>query len=619
VPTPPSLPAASRLSPSSRRLLLGAALLLGCLIFGAIAYRLSLHLLLKGERERAIQRLEYHALTLEGVLTRYEALPGLLALEHRLHEHLAQPRNPQRLQASNAYLKTAQSGAGISSAYLIDTRGHTLAASNWDKPGSFVGQNYAFRPYFREAMKGGLGRFFGVGATTGEPGYFLAAPVRGNGLDSDGERGAIKGVVTIKVNLQPFEEALAKSGDTVLLADSEGVIFLTPRDEWRYRTLAPLTPLARERLAASRQYGDSSLTPLIRDAALEDGSVRIALTDQRPRDLLMESRAVGHLGWRVVLLSDPAEARRTAAGAGFTAAFALAFVLALLAHQRLRRRRKEELVQAKAELEAAIAARTADLTDKVAALARAEAILRETRDTAVQAGKLAVLGQMSAGMSHELNQPLAALQTFSDNAVALMDLGRLDEVRQNLAMIRQLTARLGRIVTQLKSFSRKGPAEKSPVSVARAIDNALLILEPRRREVNAQIQVAYIPPDLAVLADATRLEQVLVNLLRNGLDAMQGQSAPRLHLSAGLQQQRVRITLRDEGPGLPPEVQAHLFEPFYTTKPVGEGLGLGLAISLAIVEGFGGRLEGGNAPDGGAEFSVILEAAPAASPNNTPT
>ena len=238
---------------SRRRVLLGAALLGACLLFGWLAYRVALTIFLDGERRHAARRLEFYALSLDATLARYEALPGLLALENRLHDLLQQPANAALAKASNVYLKTAQGGAEISVAYLIDRKGRTLAASNWDKPGSFVGQNYAFRPYFREAIKGSLGRFYGVGATTGEPGYFLAAPVRENG------HGPVQGVVTIKVNLAPFEAALAKSGDTVLLADDEGVIFLAPRDEWRYRTLAPLSPLARERLAASRKYGDSPL------------------------------------------------------------------------------------------------------------------------------------------------------------------------------------------------------------------------------------------------------------------------------------------------------------------------------------------------------------------------
>lgn len=600
MPFPP-LPATPTFS--RRRLLLGAALFGACLLFGWLAYRLALGIFLDGERQNASRRLEFYALSLEATLARYEALPGLLALETRLHELLQQPANGPLIQASNTYLQTARSGAEISAAYLIDRDGRTLAASNWDRPGSFVGQNYAFRPYFRAAIQGNLGRFYGIGSTTGEPGYFLAAPMR------ESNRGPVRGVVTIKVDLAPFETALTKSGDTVLLADDEGVIFLAPKPEWRYRTLAPLSSQARERLATSRKYGDSPLTPLFGAQALEDGAVRLAVADQPPRRLFPESQTVGSQGWRLVLLIDPEAARRSALGAGFTAALALAFAFALVAHQNLRRKRRAELHQAHAELEATIAARTADLTQKVEALKQTEAILRQTRDTAVQAGKLAVLGQMSAGMSHELNQPLAALQTFSDNAVALLDLGRMQEVRENLLMISQLTARLGRIVTQLKSFARKGPAEKSTVPVVRAVENALLIVEPRRRELQAAIEVPTISPDLTVVADATRLEQVLVNLLRNGLDAMQGLPSPHLHLSAGQEAGRVRIAIRDEGPGLPPEALAHLFEPFYTTKPVGEGLGLGLAISLAIVEGFGGRLEGGNCPTGGAEFAIILEAA----------
>ncbi|NMG66751.1 sensor histidine kinase [Azoarcus indigens] len=600
----PSLPP---LLPPPRRLLLVGGLALACLLFAALAYQLALAAFLDGEREAASRRLAFYALSLEGALARHEALPGLLALEPRLHQLLDHPQDAAAVAACNAYLQRAQAGAGISVAYLIDLQGHTLAASNWNQPGSFVGHNYGFRPYFREAAAGGLGRFYAVGVTTGEPGYFLAAPVREGGR----EGGAVRGVITIKVNLAASEAELSGGGDSILLADAAGVVFLAAEPAWRYRTLAPLPPATRAALAATRQYGDSPLQPLAPSHPLHDGTVRLDDGSRFTRELIMQSRPVGSLGWRAVLLADPADAHRSALGVGFAAAFALAFVLAVLAHQRLHRTRREELRRAQAELEQAIAERTADLTDKVAALRRTQAILSQTRDTAVQAGKLAVLGQMSAGMSHELNQPLAALQTFSDNAAALLELGRLDELRDNLVMIRQLTARLGRIVAQLKSFARKGPAEKRAVDVASAIDNALLILEPRRRELRATVELAPVPAGLAVQADATRLEQVLVNLLRNGLDAMQGQPSPRLHLAAGQRGDEVRITLRDEGTGLPEEVRSHLFEPFYTTKPAGEGLGLGLAISLTIIEGFGGRLEGGNAPQGGAEFTIILDAATA--------
>ena len=275
------------------------------------------------------------------------------------------------------------------------------------------------------------------------------------------------------------------------------------------------------------------------------------------------------------------------------------------AHLRHRQRRREELRRVYAELEDRIAERTADLAGQIAALERTKAILRETRDAAVQAGKLATLGQMSAGVSHELSQPLAALHTFADNAQALLARGRYDDVAENLQMISELIDRTGRIVRQLKSFARQEAATPQPVSVASAIDHALMMLEPRRRELQAMFHVEPCG-DLQLLAEAGRLEQVLVNLLRNGLDAMHGQTAPQLHVRAWAEGAMAHIAVRDHGPGLSADAQRRLFEPFYTTKPAGEGLGLGLAISLTIVESYGGALNAHNMADGGAEFVLSL-------------
>lgn len=575
--------------------------LVGCVVVGVLAYFAAFALSLEAERQLARQRLNFYALSLEATLTRYESLPGLLVLERDLLALLAHPADAQRQAAANRYLETVQGEAGVAAAYLIDRDGNTLAASNWYLAQTFVGQNYAYRPYFREALAGHLGRFYAVGATTGEPGYFLAAPVR--------QSGQVRGVVAIKVGLEAFEQALAKSGDTVMLADAAGVVFLTSRADWRYRTLAPLDATTRARLVEQRQYGSHPLQPLVAATDLRRGSGPVSLPapDGRMHERLVQAQPVGRLGWSLVLLADPAEGRVLAIGAGAAAGFAAAFAAAVAAHLRLRRRREEERRRAHHELEERIAERTADLSAKVAELERTEAILRRTRDGAVQAGKLAVLGQMSAGMSHELNQPLAALHTFSDNAVALLDLGRLGEVRENLQTISQLTGRLGAIVTQLKSFARKAPAELAPVPVDNALANALLIVEPRRRELAVVIDGSAVRSGRCVVAEAVRLEQVLINLLRNGIDAVSGQAEPRLELRVAEEGGRVRIAVRDNGPGIPADALPHLFEPFYTTKPAGEGLGLGLAISLAIVEGFGGRLEAKNLDGGGAEFALLLE------------
>ena len=570
-----------------------------CLLLGETGYQLTLNANLAREHQASAQQLDGLALSLEATLSRHESLPGLLALDPSLLTLLREPGNPARQAAANAYLEAAQQGAAVAVAYLLAADGRTLAASNWRLPQSFVGHQYAFRPYFREALAGGLGRFYGVGVTTGEPGYFLAAPVR--------EGNQVRGVVVLKLNLDALEQALASAGDTLLLADGDGVVFLSSARRWRYHTLTPLPAATAARLASTRQYGGQPIPPLANQPVPLNPTtpVRLALAEAPARDWLVHSRPVGGQGWRLVQLGDPSEARAAAWAVGAASVFASAFVLGLAAHLRHRQRRREELRRVYAELEDRIAERTADLTGQIAALERTKAILRETRDAAVQAGKLATLGQMSAGVSHELSQPLAALHTFADNAQALLARGRYDDVAENLQMISELIDRTGRIVRQLKSFARQEAATPQPVSVASAIDHARMMLEPRRRELQAMFHVEPCG-DLQLLAEAGRLEQVLVNLLRNGLDAMHDQTAPQLHVRAWAEGAMAHIAVRDHGPGLSADAQRRLFEPFYTTKPAGEGLGLGLAISLTIVESYGGALNAHNMADGGAEFVLSL-------------
>nr|WP_259372010.1 ATP-binding protein [Caldimonas mangrovi] len=594
----------------------GVAAALACLLLGLLVHQAVFSSQLDEQRRAATRRLESYALSLQALLDRNEALPALLALEPRLGL-LLDERAPAARDTANRYLQDVAAAAKVSAAYLMNAEGLTVAASNWDQAISFVGQNYRFRPYFQQAVVGKFGRFYGVGVTTGEPGYFLTSRLR--------TPAGRLGVAAVKLNLDPFEDAMEQSGEPLLLSDRDGVVFLSAVPHWKYRVLAPLSHATRARIEQARQYGGLPLPPLREGLALgAGGSEARLLHEGAERNFSIVTQPVGQLGWRMMLLVDQGDAHRAALVSGSAAALAAAVLFGIAMHLRLNRQRHEERVAAEArlrdvhqQLEHRIAERTAALTtanlsleQKVAELERTEAILRQTRDSAVQAGKLAVLGQMSAGMSHELNQPLAALHTLSDNAIQLLAQQRVDETRENLALISQLAARMGRIVRQLKSFARKGPAHLEPVNVADAVDQALLIVEPRRSEADATIDVEPPQPPLRVRADATRLVQVLVNLIRNGLDEVATLDDRRLSIRAQAQGDRIAIRIRDSGPGLSAQVLPHLFEPFYTTKPVGQGLGLGLALSHAIVQGLGGRLEGRNPDGGGAEFTVTLDAAP---------
>jgi two-component system C4-dicarboxylate transport sensor histidine kinase DctB len=235
--------------------------------------------------------------------------------------------------------------------------------------------------------------------------------------------------------------------------------------------------------------------------------------------------------------------------------------------------------------------------------------LREAQNELVHAGKLAVLGQMSASMVHELNQPLAALHTLSDNAVLLIDRGRLEEARSNLARIAQLVQRLAGLTQQLKVFAHKSPEQTKAVFVHRAIQEAVGLAAARLRDGGIEVSVQVEPRDLAVVGDEARLGQVLGNLLGNAIDALDRVDVRRIDIGASAHSGQCEIVVRNSGPCIDDAILARLFEPFVTSKPAGKGLGLGLVISAHIVKAFGGSLRARNLHPTGAEFTIELPCA----------
>jgi two-component system C4-dicarboxylate transport sensor histidine kinase DctB len=604
---------------------LAAAGLALCLLPAVATYRSLYRSGREAVRRADGQRLEYFAESLGYAVEKNEHLPFLIGLERDVVGLLLHPGEPKRVEDVNRYLALVQSKAAVAAAYLLDGQGLTLASSNASTPSSFVGHSYAYRPYFREAVAGRPARFYGVGVTTGDPGYFLSAPVR------HGDQ--LLGAVVVKVNLDGVEQAWRRSGERLLLVDENGVAFLASVPAWKYSVLWPISAAALERIAETRQYGKHTLVPFLagNPVRLSDGAQTLRLGAGQPaaegapesREVLIQSRASGPIGWRLVMVSDLHAVQTSALGGagavGFGAAFALTAALSVwLRRSRLRERRQANarLQRAYEQLERRIGERTRELVaanehlaERVEALKGTERILRETQDSAVQAGKLAVLGQMAAGITHELNQPLAALTTLQDNAARLMELGRVEEARENLRRVSQLTRKMGGIVGELKAFARKAPAAPSPVVVADAVAHAVLLVEPQRRRAQVAIEVRESDATARAVADSIRVEQVLVNLMRNGIEAMEEGAGRLLEVSVSRAAGRVRIAVRDHGPGIA-GVRDRLFEPFFTTKAPGVGLGLGLAISRTIAQGMGGELVAGDAPGGGAEFLLVLPEAP---------
>jgi two-component system C4-dicarboxylate transport sensor histidine kinase DctB len=555
-------------------------------VSAALAHRLALQAGLQRLGDAAQHRLAMVATQLDAEQARFDYLPSLLELTPGVRALLQSPQDARLRDEVNHYLKGINATAGAANLYVLDAQGMTLAASDWESPGTPVGQDLSFRPYVREALAVGQGRFYGVGITSRRAGYFRSYALRFGGRS--------QGVATVKVDLEQAEGEWAKLPGAVVVADELKVVILSTRHEWKYRPLAAISEDDRAEIVQTQAYGEAKLVPLAWTPEPSGPTIRVG-----GADYLASTRAVNGGRWQLYVLDDLQPARWQARLVALTAALACALLLMLALAWWQRQRGIRQKLAAQAALQAAHDSLESKVAERTAALRRAQSEL-------IHAEKMAALGQMSAGIVHELNQPLGAMRTLSDNAGVLLEQQRADDVRVNLQRISRLVDRIGRFTHQLKAFAYKSQEPPVEVALRQAIANAQLLVAQRLRDLQVRLDVVVEPPDLAVLAEETRLEQVLSNLLGNALDAMANATRRALHLQAHVQGERCVVVLTDTGPGIPEDVLPRLFEPFFTTKPAGAGLGLGLMISAHIVREFGGRLTAANEPGAGARFTIEL-------------
>ncbi len=686
------------------------------------------------------QQLDLHTANLKGQLEKYEPLPELLATNQWLVDLVDDPKDRDKVDALNRYLETANAISGASDTYLMDPSGLTIAASNWNSERPFIGRNFSYRPYFQEAMRGNLGRYFALGTTSNKRGFYFAYPIR--------KENKIIGAVVVKLSLSSIEEDWGRSDNEFIVTDPDGVVFLTTKKEWRFKLLRPVSDEIKSRIRESRRYTGMEFTPLSVDTPgqLPAGADFIKINIPTPQTYMVQERSMPEAGWKLLYLTriNPVhtEMAQVVSIAAILLAAAILFVLLWVQRRkRIRERLKyqletqrqlqanearieaildntqaglltldrdgtiefinrkakemlghpgddlighhlreyfssashgeieeiiddaesgvsvievmakhgngsmfptalsvgvlhryegkkiatihdishqkmqeEDLRQAHALLESRVEERTRDLTEANARLLReiderqrAEGALMQARDELIQATKLAALGEMSTGISHELNQPLAAIRAYADNARALIDHGRNDDALGNLLQISELTERMAQISAQLKIFARKGASQSVSVSLNAAVNNSLGMVQSAITEDNTRIRLYPADGEIFVLANVVQLEQVLVNLLGNALHAVEDNSGERrIDISAGVDGAEAYLRIWDNGPGIEEENLPKIFDPFFTTKKEGRGLGLGLSISYRLMDGMNGRLQAENHPDGGAVFTLYL-------------
>lgn len=483
--------------------------------------------------------------------------------------------------------------------YVIGRDGRTIAASNWRLATSFVGQDYGFRPYFRDAMEVGSAELFALGTVSGRPGLFIARGI--------GPAGARTGVIVVKVEFDAVEAEWARAAPITYVTDRNGVVIIASRPEWRFRTTRHLDPTIQARAREAVQYGREPLQSLPVDA---EGHVRRV---DREKSFVENAFPAPIDDGMLHVLEPLGPARDSARAVAWAIVMATALLVLTLLVGLLRTRERRLLErEAQAALEREVALRTAELREANEHLTwesgereAADRRYRAAREELAQANRLSSIGQIAAGVAHEINQPVAAIRSFADNGAKLIERNQPEAAKENLTRIADLTTRIGAITGELRSFARRRPPKLGPVPLQAAIDGALLLIGDTLRTAGIKIEREG-DETIEVAGDRIRLEQVLINLLQNCVDALAGRPNPRVRISV-MNGADVGVEVADNGPGVDGALAGELFTPFSTGRE--DGLGLGLAIARNIASDLGGDLAHVPSPLGGAAFRLSLRRA----------
>jgi two-component system C4-dicarboxylate transport sensor histidine kinase DctB len=525
-------------------------------------------------RNRAELRLTLFAGNLQSELQRISVVPLLLARDPELIGALQAGEYTQ----TSARLIALQSEIGAASIQLLDAEGRTVAATDRNQ----IGASHRNDPYFVEARRSTDTAFNASERAGGGYEFTYSRAIRaGRNL---------LGVVVVEADLQRFERGWSVFADAVAVFNGEGRILLATDPRWRGRTLDDAlalqdSPGAVERLTRS-VFAKLGMAP---DAWL------------RGEPVLRSEARVPFRGWRMVSFSRADSVRERVNGVLALVIMGFAILLALSFWLTSRRARLQTALFARESAE--LRELNARLQREIAEREKAQQDLAVAEQTLAQSSKLAIMGEMSAAVSHELNQPLAAMKTYLAGARLLLQRRRPEEALSSFQRIDDLIERMGAITRQLKSFARKGGDAFAPVDMRACVSGALAMMEPQLRTRRVTLTRSLPPEPVMVTGDRVRLEQVIVNLLRNALDATRETPSPQIDilLSRG---ETATLTVRDNGHGI--SDLDRLFDPFFTTKKAGDGVGLGLAISSGIVADHDGRLTARNGRAGGAVFEMQL-------------
>ena len=524
--------------------------------------------------QRAQLRLALYSGNMVSELQRNSIVPRLLASDAELIGAL----NSNDYQRTSQRLMSFVDEIGAAAILLLDSDGLVVAATDRNR----LGETQRNLPHFREAARASQTVFTTHKHDTDVYDFAYSRKILSNNKPL--------GVIVVEVDLRKFQSAWAGISDAVIVAAAGGQILLATENSW--------VGLPEQEALALRS-APSAIDRAIQ--ATQDWTVLSADAYMQGKAVMRQELRVPFRGWNMVLFTTYGGIRQRVNAVlaleimGFSIFLALAFYQ--LSRQTLTRalffqQESVDLRQLNIRLQREISERK-----------KVEKNLEVAEQTLAQSSKLAALGEMSAAVSHELNQPLAAMKTYLAGAKLLLQRKRLEEALSSFQRIDDLIGRMSAITRQLKSYARKGGEELVPVDVRMAVNGALEIMEPQLKSRQISLSKTMPSAPVMILGDQLRLEQVVVNLLRNALDAISAVPTPEIELLL-LGGETASLTVRDNGEGI--SDLDDLFEPFFTTKKPGDGVGLGLAISSGIITDLGGRLVARNSETTGAVFEVTL-------------
>ncbi|MFA0309896.1 histidine kinase [Vibrio splendidus] len=576
-------------------------------------------------------------LQIDSELDKFKQIPDLLSHDPRLLSYFDSTPQTDNISAAqlNQLLFEWSNQSQADTIYIHDPSGTVVASSNYQKPRTFVGENFSFRPYFASAIQGKNTHYVALGARSNIRGYFLSSPLY---VEND-----IVGVITVKVSLENLENILTSDDFEIVVLDSNQVVFLSSQAPWLYHSLLPLTQQQQTDIALQRQYGQSEISIIEAfRSSTSDKEKQSAQPNNIQKELTTNQlfklgtfnlypAAVSNNQYQVVALKETrAELIKVLQ---IDVIFVVIYSLMMLIAWSWRQTyiAKVALTRLNQNLEQTVDKRTHYLKQSNQQLQQtlfqyqeSQLKLKQTEQELTQTAKLAVLGELSASINHEINQPLAALRTYSENSLKLLEMERTDLVKSNLNKMIALNTSITEIIARLKVFTRKvAKREHHVANLHQSINNATSILSALMIKQGITLRLSTVPDNINIAIHPTELEQVLVNLIHNATQALQQQileqkvlqeqqnlenvdqqASPQIGIEWQLHHDSCQLLIWDNGIGIQDEKLEQLFDPFFTTKP--EGLGLGLSISKRIIEAYHGTISANRLEPSGMVFSLNI-------------